>query len=94
MAKVNLTSFNRQMAQLTKAIASLPKDAHAEFVKNTPIRTGNARRNTRLQGNEIVANYNYSQELDDGRSRQAPEGMVKPTEEWIQEEVDRRLKGL
>lgn len=94
MAKVNLTSFNRQMAQLAKAIDTLPEDAHTEFVKNTPVRTGNARRNTQLQNNKIVANYNYSQELEDGRSRQAPNGMIEPTEQWIQREVDRRLKGI
>jgi hypothetical protein len=82
------------MAKLSKAIDTLPEDAHAEFVKNTPVRTGNARRNTQLQNNRIVANYNYSQELEDGRSRQAPNGMIEPTEQWIQREVDRRLKGL
>jgi len=82
------------MAKLSKAIDTLPEDAHAEFVKNTPVRTGNARRNTQLQNNKIVANYNYSQELEDGRSRQAPNGMIEPTEQWIQREVDRRLKGL
>ena len=94
MAKVNLSSFNRQMAKLSKAIDTLPEDAHAEFIKNTPVRTGNARRNTQLQNNRIVANYNYSQELEDGRSRQAPNGMIEPTEQWIQREVDRRLKGI
>jgi hypothetical protein len=82
------------MAQLAKAIDTLPEDAHAEFIKNTPVRTGNARRNTQLQNNKIVANYNYSQELEDGRSRQAPNGMIEPTEQWIQREVDRRLKGI
>jgi hypothetical protein len=82
------------MAQLTKVMTDLPKDAHAEFVKNTPVRTGNARRNTRLQGDNIVADYNYSQELDQGHSKQSPDGMVKPTEQWIRKEVDRRLKGL
>ena len=82
------------MQKLAKAIDTLPEDAHAEFIKNTPVRTGNARRNTQLQNNKIVANYNYSQELEDGRSRQAPNGMIEPTEQWIQREVDRRLKGI
>ncbi len=82
------------MAKLAEQLEDLPEAAHAEFIKNTPVRTGNARRNTELRDTRIIANYNYSQELEDGRSRQAPNGMVAPTEQWIQREVDRRLKGL
>lgn len=94
MARVDLTSFNKQIRALTKIISDLPELAHEEFVKNTPIRSGNARNRTELRGNSIVANYPYSQRLEDGWSKQAPDGMIKPTEEWIQREVDRRLKGL
>lgn len=94
MAKVDLSSFNQQMAKLKEQFSDLPEAAHREFVKNTPIKTGNARRNTDLRDTRIVADYNYSQELDQGRSRQSPDGMVKPTEQWIRNEVDRRLKGL
>lgn len=94
MAKVDLTKFNKQMQSAITVIADLPKAALAEFVSNTPVRTGNARRRTRLQGTKIVANYNYSSELDAGRSRQAPDGMTAPTLEWIAAEVDKRLKGL
>lgn len=94
MAKVDLRSFNQQMKKLEAALESLPEDAHQEFVKNTPVRSGNARRNTRLQDTKIVANYAYSQRLDEGYSKQSPDGMSQPTEEWIRKEVDRRLKGL
>jgi hypothetical protein len=94
VARVDLTSFNKQIRQLSKIISDLPELAHEEFVKNTPIRSGNARNHTELRGNKIVANYPYSQRLEDGWSKQAPDGMIKPTEEWIQREVDRRLKGL
>ena len=94
MARVDLSSFNKQMAKLTEQLDDLPEAAHAEFIRNTPVRTGNARRNTELRDTRIIANYNYSQQLEDGGSRQAPEGMIKPTEQWIQREVDRRLKGI
>lgn len=93
MAKVNLTSFNQQMAALETLAADLPAAVHAEFVKNTPIDKGHARRSTKLQNNTIIADYPYSQRLEDGYSKQAPRGMVEPTEKWIQKEVDRRLKG-
>jgi len=94
MAKIDLRSFNKQMQSLVKRFDSLPEDAHAEFVKNTPVRSGNARRNTVLRDTKIIADYAYSQQLDDGRSKQARQGMTGPTEQWIQKEVDRRLKGL
>lgn len=94
MAKIDLRSFQKQMAQVIAAATDLPKEAHEEFVKTTPKRSGNARRNTRLQDNKIIADYSYSQKLDDGFSKQAPMGMTEPTEDWIQKEMDRRLKGL
>jgi hypothetical protein len=69
---------------MAKALKRYPKDAEAEFVKLTPIRSGNARRNTYLRGNDtIAANYAYAQRLDEGHSRQAPDGMTKPFEQWV-----------
>lgn len=94
MAKVDLRSFERQMAELKERLDTLPKEAHREFLKNTPVRSGNARRRTRLQDTKIIADYPYSQRLDEGYSKQSPQGMTEPTEQWIQKEVDRRLKGL
>jgi hypothetical protein len=94
VAKVDLTSFKKQMAQLEEVGLELPKAAHKHFVEETPVRSGNARRRTTLQSNKIVADYPYSQRLDEGASKQAPKGMVEPTEQWIQQEVDRRLKGI
>ena len=83
------------MRKLAQVFSDLPDAAHKQFVRNTPVRSGNARRNTDLvNGTNIVADYPYSQRLEDGWSKQAPRGMVEPTEEWIQKEVDRRLKGL
>jgi hypothetical protein len=94
MAKVNLTSFSRQMDLARQVAEDLPTDALEEFVKNTPIDKGRARRSTKLQNNTIVADYPYSQRLDKGYSKQAPAGMTAPTEQWIQQEMDRRLKGI
>jgi hypothetical protein len=81
------------MAALETLAVDLPAAVHAEFVKNTPIDKGRARRSTKLQNNTIIADYPYSQRLEDGYSKQAPRGMVEPTEKWIQKEVSRRLKG-
>ena len=62
---------------------------------NTPIRSGNARINTNLQGNTVTANYPYAQRLEDNWSPQTRgQGIIAPTEAAIQKEVDRRLKGI
>jgi hypothetical protein len=37
-------------------------------------------------GNEIRANYNYAGALDEGKSRQAPNGMSEPTIEQMEKE--------
>lgn len=94
MAKVRTSSFDQQMARAERALENLPKAAFDYFVSITPKDTGAARRATRLQGSTIVADYPYSQPLDQGSSRQARKGMTQPTEAWIQREVDRRLKGI
>jgi hypothetical protein len=94
VAKIDISGFRKQMAELQERLEDLPRAAHEEFVKTTPKRSGNARRNTRLQDTKIIADYAYSQRLDEGYSSQAPQGMTQPTEQWIQREVDRRLKGL
>ena len=42
---------------------------------------------TRLQGTVIKADYPYAQRLDDGWSRQAPQGMVDPTIKFIKSKI-------
>lgn len=73
-------------------VQQLPQDAYRYFVSITPIDTGNARRSTRLSGKTIEANYVYADRLDKGWSRQAPDGMTKPTQDYIDRRV-RQLKG-
>ena len=75
------------LRRITAALDKLPAEAHQVFKQETPIKTGNARKRTRLQGEVIKADYNYATELDAGKSRQAPEGMSKPTEEYITKRV-------
>jgi len=65
----------------------IAKFAYREFVSNTPIRSGNARRKTRVNGNSIDANYPYAQRLEEGYSKQAPKGMTEPTIEAVREYV-------
>ena len=80
--------LRRMRGQLDK----LPKEAYEVFKEETPIKTGNARRRTRLQGENIKADYPYATDLEAGKSRQAPEGMVKPTEEYITKRVKQIMR--
>lgn len=78
-----MSKVTNDTAQTFKQLAALPasvaRSAHAYFVAITPKRSGNARRNTKLDKTTIEANYPYASELDDGKSRQAPQGMSEPT---------------
>lgn len=75
---------------LSKIPKTLIKEAGDYFRNITPVKTGNARNSTYLGGNVIRAAYPYASRLDDGYSRQAPDGMVEPTIAFI----DKRLKQL
>ena len=98
MAKVNLAQFNQQMSRARQALDDLPEFAEKTMKAYTPIaavRGGNARRNTELRGNRVVADYPYAQRLEDNWSPQTKgQGIIAPTETAIQKEVDRRLKGI
>jgi hypothetical protein len=83
------TSLRRIKAKLKL----LPQEAYKEFVKDTPIRSGHARRSTKLRGNIINANYPYAKRLDEGYSKQSPNGMTAPTEAFIKKRVKQILKG-
>lgn len=80
------------LKRINSALDKLPNEAYNVFKDETPIKTGNARRRTRLQGEAIKADYDYATELDNGKSKQAPEGMVKPTEEYITKRVQQIMR--
>jgi hypothetical protein len=82
------TNVKKKIAQLN----AVPGQAYTFFRAHTPIKTGNARSRTTLKKDTIVAAYPYAQQLDDGRSRQAPDGMSKPTEAFVKKTTDKIMK--
>lgn len=87
----NITPVIKNMK---KDIEDLPKKALKVFIENTPVNKGNARQKTKLKGKkQIAADYPYAKKLDEGFSKQNPEGMTKPTEEYIVEEFYKIMKG-
>lgn len=81
--------ITKDLDKIQKDLDQLPAKAHKEFVALTPIDTGHARRRTRLQGDVIAADYAYAQRLDQGWSKQAPQGMTKPWERWYQRQLNK-----
>jgi len=79
---------------------NIAKEAFTKFKDVTPVKSGNAKRSTKLQGNAINADYAYANVLDKGRhmtrrglrgSEQAPKGMTEPTIEHIRDYVKQKL---
>lgn len=65
--------------------------AYQSFRKYTPVKTGNAKRNTKKSGDSVVADYIYATRLDQGYSKQAPDGMTKPTIQDIRAYVNKKM---
>ena len=96
------TNLPTTLKNVKQKLAALPQQAYQEFVKNTPVRSGNAKRSTSLRGNSIEANYPYAGVLDKGRhmtnrgmrgSEQAPKGMSKPTVDFIKKRISQIIRG-
>ncbi len=76
-----------KMRRKVNDLQGLAQKGHAHFKKITPKRSGNAKRRTVLNKGNIEANYPYAVRLDNGWSKQAPQGMVQPTIEYMRKIV-------
>lgn len=92
--KFKLVSNNitPSIKRIQNALSNVPKEAYEVFKSATPAQSGNARKRTRLLGNKIVADYPYATELDAGESQKAPEGMSKPTTDFITKRIDQIMR--
>ena len=89
MASKIVNRLNKVLGTLNNT--NITNVAFQEFVKNTPVKSGNARRSTKKSTNSIDANYAYAQRLEEGWSKQAPKGMTEPTIEEVRAYVFRTL---
>jgi hypothetical protein len=90
--RIEKNTITPRIQRMQAALALLPRQAYQEWLRQTPIRSGNARRRTRLNQDTIEANYPYAQRLDEGYSRQAPEGMSQPVEQFIQQQIQKIMR--
>lgn len=89
--RLKVSRIEPRLRKMRKELSSVPSEAYDFFKSVTPIRTGNARRKTRLQGSSIKTEYPYAQRLDEGWSKQAPQGMTAPTIDFIKNRVEELL---
>ena len=96
------SDLKNMLKKIKRELQQVPQEAFVFFKDTTPIKTGNAKRNTKLQNNVIKADYQYAEVLDKGRhmtsrgmrgSKQAPRGMTKPTEDFIKSRVNKKMQG-
>ncbi len=89
-----MSKIQDQLKRLNQELSSeeLAKKAYKFFRSTTPIKTGNARRRTKLSGSQILAQYPYAGPLDQGSSKQAPDGMTQPTIDFLKKEIDKLPK--
>ena len=62
-----------------QVIENVMEDLEPIVRKNTPIDTGLARRSWRLRGDKLRNQQPYIVRLDEGHSRQSPDGIAEPS---------------
>lgn len=100
---VDISKLNAKLQQAAQLKPAVMKDSFDYFKQITPVRSGNAKNNTRLSNNTIEANYPYAAVLDAGRRRtgnkmtgseQAPRGMSGPTLAYMKKQIVAFLKRI
>jgi hypothetical protein len=91
--KISKNTITPSLGKIDARFQLLPKDAFRYWRSITPVKSGNARRKTKLvAANRFTADYNYAVPLDQGLSKQAPKGMSEPTEKYIKKQVKKLLR--
>lgn len=90
--KVDSTKFYKRFGKLDNLAKDAMDDALPFYKETTPIRSGNARKRTRKRTEtKIASNYGYAGKLDDGWSKQAPDGFTDPTIDHIRKFIDKTV---
>ena len=92
--RIDDSQTKRLLNQLDDIVEDSWKSAGRKFREVTPVRTGNARNNTYQRGEVIAGDYAYAARLDEGWSKQAPNGMVEPTVEHFVDELNAKVGRL
>ena len=94
MFKVDQSAFGKILDKIDQGCHRAWSDTGKYYKRITPIDTGNAQRNTKKNKRKIIADYPYAARLDEGWSKQAPNGMTEPAIEAFDEFIENRLRNL
>ena len=92
--KIDDTEFKGLLKDMLKTANRDWRQAGTHFRNITPQDTGNAKRRTFTRGKTITGNYGYAARLDEGWSKQAPDGMSDPTFDYYADILERDLGKL
>ena len=90
--RVDDSEFIQLVGNLKKMPENTMKKALPFYKQKTPIREGNARRNTRRNSLTINSDYGYAGRLDEGWSKQSPDGFTGPTIDKLDSLVTEYIK--
>lgn len=91
---VDTRQVDRMFKELRGMSKDVLRDAYKFYRDLTPKRSGNARNKTKLRGDKIKSGYPYAGRLDEGWSKQAPDGMTDPTLDKIDDLIDKELRRI
>ena len=91
---IDTKQFDKAMNQLEVMPIGVMKELYPYYISKTPIRGGNARNRTKLNGLNINSNYDYAGKLDSGWSKQSPDGFTAPSETQLDQLITNAVKRI
>lgn len=90
--KVDDSDYQELVKELRDIDDDAMKQAFPTYKSKTPIKSGNARNKTKLKRNVIASKYPYAGRLDDGWSKQSPDGFTEPTIDALDGIIDKIVR--
>lgn len=94
--RVDATKFLKKMKKLEEVPQLSMKNTFPYYKQKTPVKSGNARNKTKVNLNQlkIRSNYAYAGRLDEGWSKQAPNGFTDPAIEYLEDFIETQVGKL
>lgn len=89
---INDREFTKLVDNLDEMPIAVMKTLYPYYRNKTPIRSGNARNRTKLNKNTINSKYDYAGKLDEGWSKQAPDGFTEPSIDQLDKLIENYIK--
>ena len=89
---INDREFTKLVDNLDEMPIAVMKTLYPYYRNKTPIRSGNARNKTKLNKNTINSKYDYAGKLDQGWSKQAPDGFTEPSIDKLDKLIENYIK--